>query len=60
MEDRTEKQALDTPIKEAIEQSNYAFIIGRHSVKKTRETANLIKHKTKVILIKRTLNYSVL
>lgn len=59
-ENRTNKMNLDRPVIEAIKKSNYAFIVGKYSLKKMKQMAKPFKRKVKVISIKRTLNYSIL
>lgn len=59
-ENRTIKMSLDKPVIEAIKKSNYAFIVGKYSLKKMKEIAMPLKSKIKIVSIKRTLNYSLL
>ena len=52
-----DKAPLGKPVKEAIKQSNYSFIIGNYSIKSLRKMAKTSR-KFKMVSVKRTLKFS--
>lgn len=59
-ENRTNESLLEKPIVEAIKQSNYVFIVGKHPLTEIKEIAEALRNQVKIMSIKRTLKYSIL
>jgi hypothetical protein len=59
-ENRTDEALLDGSVIEAIKQSNYVFIIGKHSLSQAKEISGMLAYQVKIVAIKRSLKYSIL
>jgi hypothetical protein len=58
-ENRKGEAILDNPVVEAIKQSNYVFLIGRHSKIQIKEISGMLMNQVKIMSIKITLKYSI-
>ncbi len=58
-ENRKGEAILDNSVVEAIKQSNYAFIVGKHSKTQMIEISGMMLNQVKIIAIKRSLKYSL-
>jgi hypothetical protein len=60
IENRNGEALLEKPVVEAIKQSDYVFLVGRHSKIQIKEISGMLMNQIKIISIKRTLKYSIL
>ncbi len=60
IENRKKEETLDIPVLEAIKQSDYVFMIGKHPKAEMKEIAEMLRNIVKIVLIKRSLKYSIL
>lgn len=60
IENRKNEELLDRSVVEAIKQSDYTFMVGKHTKSEMKEIAETLRNQVKIVLIKRSLKYSIL